>query len=240
MCDQNKSVQERVEAGNELASIGDPRFRLDAWYLPSEELLGFVEIPSGPFVMGNGEPSDTRLPLPDEPQHEVDLPLYYIGRYPVTAAQFRAFLVESLEDQPAMKISSTENHPVVSVNWYEAMQYCQWLNARLRIWRGTPDPLSEDLRSGAWSITLPSEAEWEKAARGSNDTRIYPWGPFFSKNNANCAENNLHSTSPVGCFEMGHSPFMIYDLVGNVEEWTRSNWGPNMTESSIQIPLHCC
>jgi formylglycine-generating enzyme required for sulfatase activity len=234
--DPNQPLPERVQAGNDLATIGDPRFRSDAWYLPKEEFLGFVEIPGGPFVMGKEVSKDTEAFLLDGPQHVVDLPRYFIGRFPVTVAQYIAFLAAPFEGQPTKRIKGIENHPVVSVNWYEAVSYCRWLNDRLRTWPSTPDLLSELLRSGVWSITLPSEAEWEKAARGTDDARIYPWGLFFSKNNANCAENFLHTTSPVGCFEMGLSPYKIYDMAGNVEEWTRSNWGPNMTHPQYRYP----
>ena len=75
---------ERVEAGNILAQIGDPRFRADAFYLPDEPLLGFVEIPEGSFMMGEGKQ-----------RHEVSLPTFYLGRYHVTVAQFRAFVEET-------------------------------------------------------------------------------------------------------------------------------------------------
>ncbi|GAG03101.1 unnamed protein product, partial [marine sediment metagenome] len=97
--------RERVEAGNVLVRLGDPRFRSDTWYLPDELLLGFVEIPEGPFVMGEREE-----------RHEVSLPTYYIARYPVTVAQFRAFVEES-DYQPGASecLQRLANHPVVWV-----------------------------------------------------------------------------------------------------------------------------
>jgi len=85
---------DRAQAGDALAQIGDTRFRgKEAWYLPNEPLLGFVEIPAGPFLMGSNDDIDS-LWLDAKPQHTVTLPTYYIGRYPVTVAQFgRLFLL---------------------------------------------------------------------------------------------------------------------------------------------------
>jgi formylglycine-generating enzyme required for sulfatase activity len=82
----------RARAGATLARLGDPRFRDDAWYLPAEPLLGFVKIPAGPFLMGSEKTRDPGAFDEEVPQHEVTLPDYYIARYPVTVAQFRAFV----------------------------------------------------------------------------------------------------------------------------------------------------
>jgi hypothetical protein len=162
MRDPARPAKERVSAGDALALVGDPRFRPDAWYLPSEPLLGFVEMPEGPFLMGN-EGSDD-----EQPQHKLTLPGYYIARYPVTVAQFQAF-VEVSEYEPARErsLQRLDNHPVVRVDWHEALAYCDWLTQKLREWEGTPGPLATLLREEGWVITLPSEAEWEKAARGA-------------------------------------------------------------------------
>src|SRR5262249_1909611 len=88
------AVPERAEPGKALAHLGDPRFRADVWYLPDEPLLGFVEILAGSFVMGSDDHDDSPL-LAASPQHDVFLPLYYMARYPVTVAQFRAFVETS-------------------------------------------------------------------------------------------------------------------------------------------------
>jgi formylglycine-generating enzyme required for sulfatase activity len=82
---------DRAQAGDALALIGDPRFRMDAWHLPDEPLLGFVEIPVGPFWMGSDWRRDPDTLDGEKPQHEVHLPRYCIARYPVTVAQFMAF-----------------------------------------------------------------------------------------------------------------------------------------------------
>ena len=92
-------ASERVAAGNELARLGDPRFRPDAWYLPNEPLLGFVEVPEGSFLMGSNLQNDPEA-YPDEaPQKTVTLPRYFIGRYPVTGRQFQAF-IEDRQHKP--------------------------------------------------------------------------------------------------------------------------------------------
>jgi formylglycine-generating enzyme required for sulfatase activity len=253
---------ERTMAGNVLARLGDPRFRGDAWHLLGEPLLGFVKIPAGTFLMGTREKNipallerfggERDLCEWETPQHKVTLPTYYIARYPVTVAQFRAFVeaggyrerrywveaeragvwkdgkVKGIHDDDPRegsadfgKLWNLPNHPVVGVNWYEAMAYCRWLTEVLRGWEGTPEPLATLLREKGWSILLPSEAEWEKAARGMSERR-FPWGKEPDPNRANCAHTGIGATSAVGCFPGGASPYGVEDLSGNVREWTRS------------------
>jgi formylglycine-generating enzyme required for sulfatase activity len=217
-------ARKRVAAGNALAQQGDPRFRADAWYLPDEPLLGFIEIPAGPFLMGSDKAHDSGAYDEELPQREVALPRYFIGRYPVTVPQFRAF-VERGGIQPVNleSLQGLANHPVVSVTWYELLRYCAWLTERLRAWLGTPEPLATLLRKDGWQVSLPSEAQWEKAAR-STDGRIYPWGNDPDPNRANYAFTRIGAKSAVGCFPSGASPYGVEDLSGNVWEWTRSLW----------------
>jgi formylglycine-generating enzyme required for sulfatase activity len=204
--------KERAEAGDVLAKLGDPRFREDAWYLPDEPLLGFVEISDSPFLMGD-----------DSDQHELTLPTYYIARYPVTVAQFRTFVEASgYEPDTQRSLQGVDNHPVRSVTWYDALAYCDWLAQKLREWEKTPEPLATLLREQGWVITLPSEPEWEKAARGGEDKRRYPWGDDPDPNRANYDNTGIGTTSAVGCFPGGASPCGAEDLSGNVLEWTRS------------------
>ncbi len=166
-------------------------------------------------------------------QHPVTLPRYYIARYPVTVAQFQAFVQDS-SDQPKDEDSlcGLSNHPVADVSWHEARKYCAWLTERLRVWKGTPEPLATLLRQEGWQVTLPSEAEWEKAARGT-EGRIYPWGNDPDPNRANYRDTGINDTTAVGCFPEGVTPYGYLDMAGNVWEWTRSLWGeyPYPTEA---------
>lgn len=239
-------AQTRALAGRGLAWAGDPRFRADAWYLPAEPLLGFVAIPAGPFPLGE-----------KQAQHPVTLPAYWLARYPVTNAQYGAFVQAGGYAEPAYWREAAQaghwragqfqglyddaprsapagygepfdlpNHPVVGVTWYEALAYSRWLDAQLRAWAETPPVLQAALAAG-YAVTLPSEAEWEKAARGGVETprrgrSAYPWGNDPDPNRANYNDTGIGSTSAVGAFPGGASPYAIEDLAGNVWEWTRS------------------
>ncbi|MDG4598223.1 MAG: SUMF1/EgtB/PvdO family nonheme iron enzyme [Candidatus Contendobacter sp.] len=211
----------RARAGDILARLSDSRFDAEHWYLPTEPLFGFIEIPAGDFGMG------------ESPPHRVSLPHYYLARWPVTVAQFAAFVRDS-GHKPADSdcLKGIVNHPVAYVTWHEAMAYGHWLNEQLRkLARERLDiekPLSESerrfwqgLAEGSLGIGLPSEAEWEKAARG-NDGRIYPWGNEPDPNRANYNDTGLGATSAVGCFAGGTSPYGCEEMSGNVWEWTRS------------------
>jgi formylglycine-generating enzyme required for sulfatase activity len=249
--DRTLNPRERVAAGDQLARLGDPRFRADAWSLPDEPLLGFVEIPAGPFVMGTREEEipglleryggEREWYERETPQHTVDLPGYYIARYPVTVAQFRAFVKDSkYEPGDPDSLRGMDNHPVVWVNWHDAQAYCEWLTGQLRAWEWTPDPLARLLRKDNGRIMLPSEAQWEKAARGplegSNPGRIFPWGNDPDPNRANY-ERAIGRTSTVGCFPGGAGPYDIEDLSGNVWEWTRTQWQENYAGYQPDLPV---
>lgn len=211
----------RAAAGRALAKLSDPRFRADAWHLPDESQLGLLEIPAGSFLMGSDKDQDPMAYGFELPQHEITLPLYYIARYPVTVAQFRAFVGDSgHQPEDSDSLQGVDTHPVVWVSWYEALKYCQWLTEGLRQWEETPVLLKTLLRERGWVITLPSEAEWEKAARGT-DGRVFPWGNKADLNRANY-NMSIGTTSVVGSFPGGASPYGVEDLSGNVWEWTRS------------------
>jgi formylglycine-generating enzyme required for sulfatase activity len=225
---------ERARAGDTLGRLGDPRFDPGRWYLPAENLLGFVHVPAGKFHMGSDSKRDKELYDDEKPQHEVHLPEYYLARYPVTVAQFRAFIeARGKPTTDADSLRGLPNHPVVWVTWYEAMEYCDWLGERLRslaleqIATGLEAVEAQQrdfwlgLAEGKLTVSLPSEAEWEKAARGDTGW-IYPWGEEFDAEKANTSETGIDHTSAVGCFPGGVSPYGVQDLSGNVWEWTRS------------------
>ncbi len=242
----------RAAAGRALARLGDPRFDPDRWSLPKEPLLGFVRIPAGEFLMGSTD-EDEMAADDEKPQHQRSLPLYYIARYPVTQAQYRAFVEdpqgyrdrrwwtqaglvwrgERTRPRVYGEPFNLANHPVVGITWYEAVAYARWLTERLReeaarrleargedevaraFWQG--------LKEGRLVVTLPSEAEWEKAARGV-DGRRYPWGDDPDPNRANYGDTGLGTTSAVGCFPGGASPYGVEEMSGNVWEWCRTKW----------------
>lgn len=162
-----------------------------------------VLIPAGPFIMGTNER------LPDEgPQHVVDLPDYYIDIHEVTNLQYKKFNDETRRRSPIHFRNRTfppgkADHPVTFVTWIDADAYCQWAGKR-----------------------LPTDQEWEKAARGTKG-QWFPWGDEFDSNKANTPLRwqeigNHGDTTPVGAFEKGKSPFGLYDTSGNVWEWTAS------------------
>jgi formylglycine-generating enzyme required for sulfatase activity len=181
----------------------------------------------------------------ERPAHRVRLPRYFIGRYPVTVAQWRAYYGAVLsgawtpympDGNPCEPLDPTSTQgvptqPVTHVSWYDAMAYCEWLTAQLRASSATPEPIRTLLREGndesagqPWVVTLPSDAEWEKAARGTEAKR-YPWGNDWD---ANCCHHNSDRPSSVGCFAGGTSSSGIEELSGNVGEWTGSFLVPGL------------
>ena len=160
----------------------------------------------------------------EKPQHNVDLPYdYYLGRFPITREQYAMYVKAKSVKQPLNNwekkhVNNWErkrDHPVVNVSWDDAMAYCKWLDEDLK---GKP-PAGLVLR-------LPTEAEWEKAARGEMGM-TYPWGDAFDKNNCNTSEGGKGSTTPVGAYSpQGDSPYGCADMSGNVWEWTYSLFKP--------------
>jgi formylglycine-generating enzyme required for sulfatase activity len=230
------SPVERAATGNTLAHLGDPRFRADAWYLPGEPRLGFVEIPAGPFVMGSNYTTPRLGEDFEMPQHEITLPRYYIARYPVTVEQYRAFVHESGYKPTGEEwLCGLSNYPVVHVSWYDAIAYCRWVTERLRECEGTPAELANLLRQEGWCVTLPSEAEWEKAALGM-DGRKYPWGNDLAPHWADFLEIPTTGTRAVGCFRRGASPYQVQEMNQTVSEWTRTLWGKTAPEPAYSYP----
>ena len=203
-----------------------PGFRADLGYLPDDRLLGFVEIPGGPFLMGSDAAIDTLAYDVErwsagQPQGIVDVPAFLIGRHEVTVAQFGAFAEAAGYEADPRALSGPPLHPVSSVSWPDALAYCRWLEELLRESPETPPQLRSRL-AGGWRMTLPGEAEWEKAARGE-DGRIFPWGNEPRGDWANFATGR---PAPVGERACPECPYGLNDMSGNVWEWTRSPWQP--------------
>ena len=169
---------ERVKAVDRFVEEhGDPRFRENAWFLPDEPRLGFVEVPAGPFSMGSDPERDSSAYDDETPQHEVTLPAYYVARYPVTVAQFRAHVEDAgrtPEDPESLR--GPASHPVVHVSWQEVMTYGHWLREKLGASNEAPADLRRLVRGAGverpWHVMLPNEAEWEKPARGHRRSHL--------------------------------------------------------------------
>jgi formylglycine-generating enzyme required for sulfatase activity len=228
-------VSVRGEIASALGRLGDPRFRADRYWLPGDASLGFIEVAAGPFEMGSDPAKDGQAKDREQPQHQVELAAYYIARYPLTVAQFRAFVdATGFAVGAPDSLRGVPNHPIVKVSFYEGLAYGRWLTETLKRAAWTPSPLRERLMEG-WVITLPSEPEWEKAARGT-DGRVYPWGNRFGTTKANGRVTGLLTTSAVGLFVEGASPGGCLDMSGNVWEWTRSLWGKDWQAASYAYP----
>jgi formylglycine-generating enzyme required for sulfatase activity len=168
-----------------------------------------VLIPAGEFLMGSDPSVDKGAFSDEQPQHTLYLPDYYLAKTPVTNAQYAAFLQATGYEQPedwkgGNPPKGKEDHPVVNVSWHDAVAYCRWLS------EATGKP-----------YRLPSEAEWEKGARGS-DGRIYPWGNQWDAERCNAGIGGPEDTTTVGAYPEGASPYGLLDMAGNVWEWTRS------------------
>ena len=208
-------------------------FRRDVWFLPDDAMLGFVEIPASPFLMGS-DPAVDRLAFEnerwstDQVQALVDLPTFYIGRFEVTVAQFQAFASATGAGLGARGSGGPPDHPISGITWPDALAYTRWLDGALRESAETPAPLRALLDDG-WRIALPAEAEWEKAARGE-EGRIFPWGNEATPGRANYS---TEAPVPVGSIECPDCAYGLADMSGNVWEWTRSPYRPYPYEPGV-------
>lgn len=213
------------ESGPAQAQTADPDlqgFRADAWYLADDPLLGFVEVPAGTFTMGSN-PALDRMAYENERwsnlqrQGEVALPVYYIARFETTHAQFNAFVRDTGLAQESVDPAVPGDYPVTNVTWPDALAYTRWLEQQLRSSSSTPAALRSLLDNGG-HVTLPNEAEWEKAAR-STDGRIFPWGSRPRTGLANFGGDSLVPVGSIACDECAYG---LSDMAGNAWELTRS------------------
>ncbi len=177
-----------------------------------------AKIPAGAFIMGSDERDGIigiDVGVDETPRHQVVLPDYYIDRFEATLQQYEAFIQATKHRVPSEPRfpdyyqwqkghppDGQENYPVSYVDYEDASAYCTWRGKR-----------------------LPTEEEWEKAARGT-DGRKWPWGNVFDPKKCNTDESRLNWTMPVGSFSGGASPYGVMELCGNLAEWTSSWYKP--------------
>ena len=190
--------------------------------LPNLPLLGFVEVEAGEFLMGSNPLLD-RLAYENERwssrqrQGEVYLPSFFISRYETTIAQFGVYADEIGLDMGQINLVGSPDLAAYNVTWSDAVGYASWLDSKLRSSPLTPERLKAILEGGG-RVTLPSEAEWEKAAR-STDGRIFPWGSQPTSDFANFNATEVYSVGSKLCDECAYG---LSDMAGNVWEFTRS------------------
>lgn len=181
------------------------------------EQVNWVDVPAG--LLGRGTPvgemaavarryADTGVPVEwykkEAPRAEIHVPAFRIARTPVTVGQWALFAAAT-----GRTASQTRaDHPVTGITWEAAAAYCRWLGDRLDI-----------------AVRLPAEDEWERAARG-DDGREFPWGEEYRTGLANSVDFGIGTTTPVGSFPEGASPFGVLDMAGNVDEWTSALYSP--------------
>lgn len=162
-------------------------------------------IPAGGTLIGTNSGEDD-----ESPTHLVYLDAFWIYQTEITNAQYTRFVEETGRKAPETLQGLLRDHPVINVTWFDADAYCQWAGGR-----------------------LPTEAEWERAARGSNG-RTYPWGNRWDETKANSVEKDdgYNVTAPVGSFPKGASPYSVLDMAGNVWEWVADYYSKDYYSSS--------
>jgi iron(II)-dependent oxidoreductase len=247
--DAHVPPRRRADAGRLLAELGDPRPEVTTL-----DGMQFCLVPAGQFLMGSGD-SDPEASDREKPLHELEIPYdFWIGRYPVTAAQWREYAgASACQPGDPDSLKGADNEPAIRVSWEEARDFCAWLTEHWRAAGRLPV---------GFAVRLPSEAEWEKAARGGlrlpegcliggaagtspppplaseNDLseRRYPWGDQPDPSRATQVGSEIGRPSAVGCFPGGRSPYGAEELAGNVWEWTRSVWGRDPYRASYCYP----
>ncbi|MFH1898882.1 MAG: formylglycine-generating enzyme family protein [Patescibacteria group bacterium] len=190
--------------------------------------IEMVLIPAGEFTMGSTKYGDER------PVQKVYVDAFYIDKYEITNAEYEKF--DSVHKSEKDKYSNGDDNPVVYVSWWDAIKYCNWRSGK----EGLEPCYNEN--TGECDFTksgyrLPTETEWEKAARGT-DGRKYPWGneepDAGGRHRANysASGDGYQYLSPVGSYESGKSPYGVYNMAGNVWEWCNDWYGKDYYKNS--------
>lgn len=171
-----------------------------------------VKVPAGTFEMGS---SSSHSNKEDRPAHQVDVPTFWIDKYPVTNAEYARFVTDKHYRPPLNWVDGKipdqlEDHPVTLISWYNARDYCHWAGKR-----------------------LPYEAEWEKAARGTKAYR-WPWGNKMDASRLN-TYYSVGSTTPVQAYPHGASVYGVMDMAGNVSEWVFDVFKPYPSKGENKV-----
>jgi len=190
-----------------------PQWTIGTVQVAEKDGMVMVYIPSGEFIMGTPKGASN-----ERPEHVVYLDAYWIDQTEITNAMYRECVHEGGCTSPRRQSSATrptyftnsqfDHYPVIYVDWGQAADYCEWAGRR-----------------------LPTEAEWEKAARGT-DGRTYPWGNELPSADFGNFEGEFGDTTPVGDFEGGASPYHALDMAGNVFEWVSDCFDSHYYRSS--------
>ncbi|WP_071058068.1 SUMF1/EgtB/PvdO family nonheme iron enzyme [Pelistega sp. MC2] len=216
---QSNDLSEVIHYARLLSLLGDPR-------LNPGEIPNMVFIKGGEAKIGIDEQDIQKIVekyscvgvleewiMKETPKHLRTIDDFWMSIYPVTNLEYYLFLLENYDAEVPSSWTfgsfpiEKSNHPVYSIGFESALKYCSWLSKKT-----------------GKTFSLPTEFEWEWAAGQS--LREYPWGDTYSPEYANTAELGIMSTTPVGCFKLGATPNGIYDLAGNVEELTISDYHP--------------
>ncbi|NIM12582.1 MAG: SUMF1/EgtB/PvdO family nonheme iron enzyme [Candidatus Aminicenantes bacterium] len=219
---QDKSEEIPVDVRNIRAKIGEEKVKKnneDLWEADYGDGIIMVYIPEGGFKMGSND-YPHNYPSDEKPIHDVYLDGYWMGKYEVTFDQYDKYCKEAKKDKPDDEGWGRGKRPVINVSWDDAVAYCKWLSDKKGL-----------------KFKLPTEAQWEKAARGTASLK-YPWGNhepnYRGKWYANYAAHNswekrgedgFEYTAPVGSYPQGASPYGLLDMAGNVMEWCRDWYG---------------
>ncbi|TGO55078.1 hypothetical protein BCON_0097g00350 [Botryotinia convoluta] len=210
-------ITQRVKAGRTLSLLGDPR-----------DLIALTTVPSNIFTTVSSAHQNS------SPPHSITISSYRVGVFPVVNRDYAIFIKETGRkwNSPDGLSPSKDNFPATDLTWYDARTYCTWLTA---CWRASGKITLDEV------VRLPTEPEWEIAARGSqmsdNETEsMYPWGVEWNASYVNYKDLPLNERYSVGLFPKNVSLFGCFDMVGNVWDWCSTLWGEDVSTSTFPYP----